>query len=602
METADRVIAVCARKARWWSWPPSLALIRRDFIATLRLRRSFLLLALVVGLCLIVTAHNWPVGDTNLMAMGRFSRDIFGLLAIILLLAASVFPPGLAALAFAEERRLDTLDQLRLSLITTGGLVLAKMVSAVGLIALLFLAILPALGVLLFLVGISVVDVVAVAVAALTSALMGAAIGLLCAVRFRRPVVALVASYIGTGLAMGGIVHVLLLTLFLLTLLLHPFGADRVLSDLTRSSLLGQFANWLKHLLEDIFVAPYAQVNRTGGMTGPSVGRFVAYRMIVSAVGMLVAARLLRRPPKPPRLPQGKPIADPELLRQRRRRFPYYLIDPLRRRPLIPDDINPILIREWRHGLGSRAHIAIRIFVALFLVCLVFNLIAAWPSVWERSYQANVRATLIVQMVLTVAIVQILAAGVMAKEREHANLDLLRLTLLTPPEIARGKFGAAFVNTAPVLLAVLLAGFFLLFAAGTMGIGSFALALLGYATLYTCAWFALCLAFCVSVFTRTIAASLVWGFMLNAAAHLGPVVTAFVADEAAPASNGEFFLQFSPFFAYGFFHSGRIGLDNAQGDAIGWDILSLLSGYLGAGLALLALAQWWLGRHVAREP
>src|SRR5512138_3764166 len=111
------------------------ALIRRDFIATLRLRRSFILLALVVGASLIVTGIGWPRQFVGLQMMGQYSRVVFGLLAVVQLLATSVFPPGLAALAFAEERRLDTLDQIRLSLITTGGLVLAKLVSAVGLMA-----------------------------------------------------------------------------------------------------------------------------------------------------------------------------------------------------------------------------------------------------------------------------------------------------------------------------------------------------------------------------------------------------------------------------------------------------------------------------------
>lgn len=502
---------------------PAWALVKRDGVALLRQRRSYYLLVAMVGTCIISVSAMWPWEDVPLFAVGGQSRQMFAFFSTVLLLAATVLPPGLAALAFVEERRQDTLDQLRLSLISPRALVLSKLVTATGLLLLMLVATFPALGVQLFLVGVSGAEVVALAAVVLSTALAAAAAGLLSGILFRRPVVSLVGGYAITAFVFGGwaLIVILIGGLFFL---LTDYDPEMLLNRWVPGGSLVMDA--LELALEAALDAYDRGLNSQGIGTALAV-KSVTYRLLGAALCTVVASRILRRPPKPLRIPRERPIDDPQALRMRRRRFPFYLIDPLRRRPPIPDNANPLLVRELRHGLGMRARTAIRIFAAAAVVYTTISLFATWAA---NSDPEAIRIGLLWETGILVFLVPVLTAGVMAREREQDLVDFLWSSLLAPREILRGKLGAAMASVAPVLLGVVAAAAVATPIVAAMKPDSLSILAAGYVTLFVCAWFSLCLALCVSVHARSTASALTAALLLSAAAYLGPLVGGAMLD------------------------------------------------------------------------
>jgi hypothetical protein len=536
--------------------PPSLALLRRDFISELRHRRSFWLAVVLLLAGIVLVALAWPRGPILMQLAARSAREMFAFFGVIHLVAASVLPPGLAALAFASERRQDTLDQLRLSLISTLGLVLAKLIASVGLIALLFVATLPILGVQLMLVGISSVEVLSLITMVLTTAFMGASIGLLCAVTFRRPLVAMVMAYFGMALASGGWLFLLVLPFILISIFFGNSAADKALAFF--NVLPRRFVDYLAGFLYSALLGPYQTfLGAMPGINAATVLRAGSYRMAIALLCILLAAFVLRKPSKPLRVPKERPIDDPDALYKRRHQFPYYLVDPLRRRDLIADEANPVLARELRHALGLRLHVAFRIFALTALVAGFFGLTAAWPSGGMYSYGRTLQAIMAFAILGAMLVVLVLTSSIFTKEREQGNLGLLKMTLLTPYDVLEGKVAAGLATLSPFLLGLLVAWVPITFLALSIGHGGLPAMFFGLAALLACCWLTYCITFYMSVRTRSTGEALLGSFLINVGVYLGPALfaalleTLYTYTMLTSVRNWEgIILNLSPLIAY----------------------------------------------------
>ncbi|MCX7916019.1 MAG: ABC transporter permease, partial [Verrucomicrobiae bacterium] len=144
---------------------------------------------------------------------------------------------------------------------------------------------------------------------------------------------------------------------------------------------------------------------------------------------------------RPPR-PHGKTITDPDELRRRKLRFPFYLIDPMRRKQPIPDWINPVLAKELRsQAFGGgiwlfRAAYACFAVSVLLMAAVAGNLVGQTPDV--------IRVVAVVfQLGMVVLVVPSLTAGAVTQERERGCLDLLRMARIGPALLLSGKLGVA---------------------------------------------------------------------------------------------------------------------------------------------------------------
>lgn len=547
------------------SLTPILALIRREMVDTLRRSRSFAFLALLYVVVSLIVILMWPDNWANVPGMiASYSRFMVQLLFVALLGAMCLFVPALAGTAIVHERERETLEALLLTTLNPGAIVLAKLVNALLFYTLIILSIFPTFGTVMFLVGLSAGEIVERMIALYVTTLACASVGLLCSAFFRRTIVALVMSYVGMLMICGGVAVLLAV---LASLLSWSETAKGIYEFYT--SALAQWCPPLKRILDEpaillISLFTPARVVSEWRLFMPfSAAVSAVFPLSVSIISLALAWRALRRKVAPSRHEQRKVIDDISLLQARRRRFPFYLVDPLKRRKPIEDGRNPVLVREIRWGLLSRVTFLIRLFnVALVLDILVISL-SIVVTFNGQGYGPVIFAALgLVSVVCTFTTVII--ANMVAKEDEQGNLDMLRVTLLRPREILFGKLRAGITAITPFLLPT--AGITLL--AGVLSARCLAeksavpLAAQATVTLVVCTVMSACLALYASTRTKHTSSAVVMGFALSFVFLVGlPFVpysvwvaiefcrTGMVIETASPTDD-DVLMAMSPFIAF----------------------------------------------------
>ncbi|NIA15896.1 MAG: hypothetical protein GWP08_17670 [Nitrospiraceae bacterium] len=229
----------------------------------------------------------------------------------------------------------------------------------------------------------------------------------------------------------------------------------------------------------------------------------------------------LRRSPRRPRSESFKPIDDPRILRMRRRTWPFYLVDPLARKKPIEDRRNPMMVRELRWGLATRATFLLRVFFGSFIVWFFSSV----PVAFERN-QEGAEWWFMVQMVVMVVVAPAFVSTAMTKEYEQGNIDMLRMTLLRPREIILGKVASGFFVVSPLIFASVLA----CISFAVMLAFDLSLFVPGYTTLLLCAFLSVSFGLLASMLTKRSIVALVLSYLLNILVFFGPVVLRFIFD------------------------------------------------------------------------
>jgi hypothetical protein len=329
---------------------PMAALVRRELLRDLRRFRAMVCLAAFVGLAAILEATAWPM-EVYATTAGTVAPRLFASLAQLMAAGAIVFVPGIAATAMARERERGTYDQLHMTLVSPMRIVDAFLLSGSGFFLLLLVGAMPVASMVLFLVGVDLPVVVLTFVYLLALAVFCAAWGLFAATRTRTTWKALLYTYV------------------------------TILPAATLPYLLLALA------LEGVW-----QSSGSSFATGGMLMFGLAFLAIATVALRTAAARRLTRVRQDVRVPSIKLVDDEHVLLQRRNTFPYYIIDPLKRKPPIEDGRNPVFVREVRWGAGIPAAVAVRIFFGWFLFLLVLCLFFASPTgSYRREYVDDVR-------------------------------------------------------------------------------------------------------------------------------------------------------------------------------------------------------------------
>ena len=284
-------------------------------------------------------------------------------------------------------------------------------------------------------------------------------------------------------------------------------------------------------------------------------GICLGYALLFAAACLALATWFIHRQGAVVSVPYRDVVYDPAALEARRKRFPYYLIDPLRQRAPIGDRQNPILVRELRWGITPRATRAIRTFYVSTFFLGMAGLLLAWPVplLPLNNFDDSIAVFAAIQIGLVLLLGPLLMAPGFAKEHERGNIDMLRTTLLAPYQILDGKLAAGLIELAPLLLAMGISGclVFLLVAVSGHSVGTIVAC---YPTLAVALWVSLCAGLFASLMTRRtgVAIILSYGAMLLL---LGGAVGVAVIIDMTTSGQGRFpdFLWFlSPVTAYGY--------------------------------------------------
>ena len=484
---------------------PSRTLVKWGLITYLRKRRAFALLAVSVVIAILGTAIFWPTGQFQQMASA--SKEMLMFVAMLFLCEALLFIPGLAAVGITIEKEQDTFDQLWLTLIRPGGVIAAKLVNVLGVFYLFLIGTMPILGSIFFLIGVDWVQIATVFGLITATAFSCATAGILCSTYFRKSVVSTIVSYAAMLFLCG------LLPMFSMLLLYNLFGMHM-------GGANGSIIQWRAQVCSPVISLEVLNDPRAGGGVIVSPWYPILYQLFWGIVCFLLAQRLLMRPTNPPKVELRKPIDDTAVLERRRRQFPFYLIDPMRRKPSIESHRNPMLIKELRWGILGRAGWLIRVFYGAFIVYMITAIYVVAQV--KSASNGDTMPFVIMQMIVTVLVIPPLLANSMAKEYEMGNMDFLRSTLLTPYEIVLGKVGAGALNLGPLLLAsvctgAVMAGCILL----EMNPQELVYLFTGYVSLGTCVVLSLGIGMFASLTTQRTSTALIVSYSLSLMIYVG---------------------------------------------------------------------------------
>ncbi len=468
---------------------PMFALVKREFISLIRARRALVILSLFLLVCIYAVARMWPSSVEMMEQASIVSTMLVASLTSMMLLACVLFVPALGATSVSVEREQDTLDSLRTTLISPSGILLGKMLNTVGFFLLLLLAALPVASTVFFLFGLDWVQMSQILFSLLLCAATCSMVGIYCSVRFER-------TYVAIGNAYAGV-------------LLLALG-----SNIVGAVMMPVLGLWAARGAR-IFAVPYGMYGTIFGRSMSWVFGIWIYLIIIAVIFYSLALRRLRKAPVPPKIEGGSPIDDPWLLRKRRTTFPFYLIDPLARRKPIEDGRNPMLVRELRWGMASRGTFLARVFLASFAI----SLFGSFPALTGRGTD-EMGTWFVFDMIAVVALAPALLANALTKERELGNLDMLRMTLLTPREIVAGKLSAGAVTIAPIILGVLLSSLGMVL----LRVFSWRILLTGFTSLALCATICVCIGLYASLMTQRTSTALILSYGIAIALFAGPVI------------------------------------------------------------------------------
>ncbi|HUT24806.1 MAG TPA: ABC transporter permease subunit [Sumerlaeia bacterium] len=379
-------------------------------------------------------------GSVGLMGRVQFSRTVFLVLNVAQICALGLIAPVMTATVVTGEREGKTLEMLYCTRIPRFHILLGKWLATILFQLILIVCLLPILTLSFQLGGVGLDEFLFAAAMTSLTVLTYGMIGLACSTRFRRTTPALfvalaIVLFLGLGVPLGLVI-------------LDEMG----LYDLKGVGLLAlRMRGLVDHLIVVspavawvVFSYDYFEQSATASLALADLftSSTFLWHLFFQSCFFFAAAFLgwkgLARADVERAVVARKPIDDPGLLERRRKRFPYYLIDPLRRARPIQDNQNPAYVKELRTATLGKMTLLIRMTYAVILLSffVAYSLILA-----STPDAAKFLATWTISVLLL--FIPILAATSVTREREEGTMDLLRTTTLDAGAIVRAKLRVA---------------------------------------------------------------------------------------------------------------------------------------------------------------
>lgn len=418
---------------------PARAILMKEWSLTMRSRRSVVLFYSLLILASAVFYLYWIEEGSRLTLASRteFARGIFYMSLLLQYFGLSIVSPAMAASIVSSERENRTLELLTTTGLPRFGILMAKFFATVAYQIVLVICLMPILILVFQLGGVGADEYIAGALIVLQAVLVYGMIGLAFSCRSRKTVTAMLGAFLMI-LGFAGLIPGVIAWLGYVI-----FDAEWY---------PGQGGGWLETMFGDVLWASsgpaclIAELNnlfRSGGGGASAILRSqtAMNHLLFQAMAFVLFGwwgwRGLVRRSSGAAATAEKPIDDKSVLDRRRKRFPYYLIDPLRRAQSIPDGSNPVTVKDMRLGTVGRLTRIVRIsYIGMF--------ISVWLSMLSLNSADFDNMVLINFIILSwlAFFVPVLAGSGLSREREEGTLDLLRVTLLTPRQIVYGKFAS----------------------------------------------------------------------------------------------------------------------------------------------------------------
>ncbi|NLF93751.1 MAG: hypothetical protein GX564_07675 [Oligosphaeraceae bacterium] len=410
-------------------------ILQREFVMASRNSKTILGAAGTASVLGLILYLLWPrsgiFSDAN-------SNELFTIFLGTELTFMILLTAGFTASAITSERERRTFVMLQTCLLSPGEILTGKLVGTLGISLVLFLTSIPITALCALSGGISIATLCQalciVGASTLVYGLLGLAVSSLC----QRSYTALLATYIGITVLAGA--TWLPSTLVVFSGLQPLFLKLRALSP-----------------YEALFALQFAEQYEVG-VIGASADQvftiFITSMLCLVGLFFAVFARFIFAPPNLRRSMTVSKYTDSKTMLKRTLGFPFYLIDPLRRKKNISLRRNPVFVAEIRSKIFGNPKFIIR---ALSLcICLSIGILALIAQQVGETDLDKIRAVAIIfQLGVVALLAPTVSSGSITDERISDTLLLLRLSPLSSVKVVTGKMKAALLYVLIFLLSSL---------------------------------------------------------------------------------------------------------------------------------------------------
>ncbi len=420
-------------------------IFRREFTTAARGSKLLWALIVLIAILSLILFMLWP-------RTGVFSRFDSNELFMVFLasnLGLLLFTaPVVAATAVTEEKERNTFDQLFTTLLTPFDIMAGKLFSAFAMILLIIFVTMPITAICALSGGISTVFLLKtygiITLALLTYSLMGLALSAWC----RHSYAAVLLTYLGIIVLAGAV--------WLPAVLLRQFEPLReavlIMRTLSPFEALAALYDPVQYQVSWGGIDPQQAVfQHLIGMTGLAVIFLIAFCFLIF------------RPPAARRKETSQPLYnDFRTGLKRRLGFPFYLIDPLKRKKPIGFLRNPVFVVELRSKIFGNPKFILRALAACIAIslCLIFLVTLQYGVIFTQD-QVRLTAVLF-QFGVVAAFAPVVSSSSVTDEMTSGTFEMLRMTPLYAWTLVTGKFKAAFIyvlvfliSSVPVFFAIM---------------------------------------------------------------------------------------------------------------------------------------------------
>jgi ABC-type transport system involved in multi-copper enzyme maturation permease subunit len=417
--------------------------LKREFITSLRTKRAVALALVFLGVLAGLVMLMWPAEGVFSLA-AQNSHKLFIILSMGFLALVSLCAPSFTAVSITVEKERETYDLLYDTMLRPDEIVLGKLVSGVGFVMLLIFASAPMMGACYVLGGVTFGEILKVYLLVTAAAVFFGLMGLYCSARMRNSYRSLITCYI-LIIAIGGATWVP-------SVILGQWAESVHFIHLIRG--LSPFAAMTSVVYPAMFAGEHPVQPGTFGQFADGMWVFL---ILAGSGGVVLLAQTLSvvaHPPQPKKRKDTVLIEDQKQLKTRKLKFPFYLIDPRKRKRMISPLFNVIAVKEMRCKAFGRAEWLLR----SFFISFGLSLVMAFLPLTQMSFigiDTIVFTCVSIPLAIIILLSPVLTATAVTGERESGIFDMLRATLVSPWKLIMGKMQVAWFFTALLIISTL---------------------------------------------------------------------------------------------------------------------------------------------------
>ena len=407
-------------------------IFKREFTSVSRSGKTRFLIGIYLFILAMLLLLLWPSGGVQ-SVVTESARKIFSIFFSANLLLLNLMIPAFTAGSITQEREKGTYGALFTTLLSPMEILSGKLFASIAMILVMTFLSMPVAAICALAGGVDAFFLAKVMLLLLASALSCGIIGLACSSFCRTTTGAVLLTYILLLILAGGT--------FLPSMML-----SNLLPDLNGLFLMIRNLSAFDALLYLLYPETYRltlHVDLSAGGLSP-YGFFLTGSCVECIIALILFRYRIMRPEAGSSRNRGNIYSDNKKALKRKLTFPFYLLDPLKRKKPIGRFSNPVFVAEMRSKLFSNPNFVIRCISSIFVLSLGILTLLSF-QLGEDMHAGTVRA---VAIVFQLGIVALLAPGVssglITDEITGGTFDALRMTPLHPLTVICGKFKATF--------------------------------------------------------------------------------------------------------------------------------------------------------------